>query len=61
MHVFQESGAVVLIGKEHTCMHLLFEKDVSFVVQSVLYIGNRVFREKHRDLHINSYLQGIWE
>lgn len=54
MHVFQESGAVVLIGKEHTCMHLLFEKDVSFVVQSVLYIGNRVFREKHRDLYINS-------
>lgn len=55
MHVFQESGAVVLIGKEeHTHMHLLFEKDVSFVVHSVLYIGKRIFREKHRDFYINS-------
>lgn len=36
MHVFQESEAVVLIGKEHTRMHSLFEKDVNFVAQSSL-------------------------
>ena len=41
-------------------MHSLFEKDVRFVVQSVLHV--RILREKYRNFYIrNSKLQGIWE
>ena len=57
MHFFfLESEALVLIGKAHTHRHSLFEKDRSFVVQLVLYIGITILREKCRDLCINTYL-----
>lgn len=34
MHVFQESEAVVLIGKDCSHIHSLTEKDMNFVTQS---------------------------
>ena len=42
----EEIEAVVLMGKEHTHTYFLFEKDVSFVIQSVLYIRIRIFERK---------------
>lgn len=40
----------MLIRKEHTHINSLFEKDRSFVVQLVLYVGISILREEQRDL-----------
>lgn len=63
MHVFQESEAVVLIGKDCAHIHSLTEKDVNFVTQSYVlefwdksrFIHNKTLSYKNPGITCSSY------